>query len=612
MNDFLCWDRLQQTTNLFYNGSYSSIMFPKYIKYSEFKTIWTKIINTENLTSLGYLFYNCTIIDDNEFNNIEDFVLTDSKKQNESITYTVNLFNNMKVKKSSYDGTEEYIPLTWSTLYNIPNIKVAIGMFANTKIKYPISFDFFHKRRLDNGTTKIVSINNNVAKLYKYDYVKEISNMYSCFANIQLENSEAFNSNGEYNKGQIQYNYIVDEYNTNYDSYYENERIITYDNNGDPIYSDNLVKYDLQQPSEILDIIKAEQQNYTIYQPEVKCDIAKNGILYNIPNYSTIPGMFISPDIFYGCTNNCDIRKCFMNSNITNYNIKVFTGTIPEHLLYSEGHYQDMDLRNSSPLNLITGLNIKPILVYESNETQGDNIIKHNYYIFVPSKFTNYYNLDNVFNFRLLLPSSSVSEVNHFYLFLKDSISSNTSTLSNSLPISNYSRMFGNEEIGWLNFSSNNYKNLESLQTYIHYNLMLDIIQYKNNKDEDIIELEEGSNLNYLSMLKLDNMFTSDNNIIRILSGNLFKDGSMISWSSSYLSDFNNNYMISVNTSYSGISALLHLLLPKNNNHYISITKNNEYDFKVNRSSVINSTDLTDENISMYYINNYPNINFVS
>ena len=57
----------------------------------------------------------------------------------------------------------------------------------------------------------------------------------------------------------------------------------------------------------------------------------------------------------------------------------------------------------------------------------------HKFYKFIPTNFSNRINLANAFTFKLLLPSYTDSVAEHFFIYMRDSISKDVESLSNSI-----------------------------------------------------------------------------------------------------------------------------------------------------------------------------------
>ena len=582
------------------NPSYG---FRKTLTYSNFTNICDELFGfTENnkntqLEEIYDLFANCIIIDEN--NEIGDhFILVSNSnktKQCTRITKINNMFKGLKIIDSNNNNIA--IPLSWQTLYCLPNITHAIRLFANTYLKYPISFDFFHKRIKHNPINVYLDFNNTQnGNLHTYYYKQELVDIRECFANVTLYSAEAFNSEGIYNEdfegnSIILQDYVEDQNSERYNYYYSNLSI---------------GRTELIQPSEILDMYKAQEPEYSTYT-ENFIMISNTLMLLNSKNYAydidtKCSGTFVSPDILYGCTNNCNINSLFgYNKEITSDD-KVFTGTIPEHMLYRIGNnekfytIETFDIRNIDLTNVFRRLNIMPIKLWETSSNGINNI----YYYFVPKNFTTRQILTNTFNFRMLLPHQTDDLHEHFFLYIKDSISKDTISLNGSIP------EISDQQIG---IDENKYYNISNFAVDgatrypIYFNIMADII---TDNENNITNIKEGFDVSYYRSLGYDGIFTS--RIMMILYGFIFKEGTINEsmWKSSYL---NVNSSL-INIEYGGVSYNAKFFIPLKNNNYIYT--GGSQNIYINKESVINNIyDNSSWNQGQYEDTDYGRIQFI-
>lgn len=614
ISDFMDYENgISLLTNICYNISsgYPSLQFAKKVSYSRFKEICDCLfgfnINSKNtqLESISYLF-NDLQIEEDESNKIGDHLIlvTDTslkeRKQNTNITNISYLFSKLSIK--TLDGNVTSVPLTWETLYCLPMLTKVENTFSNILLRYPISFDFFHKRTLDNTKFESVVVEGNkTAKLYRYKYRHEITNMNYCFANCLLEEAQPFKGDSIYNKdingnSIINRNYIIDGDKNLYNEYY---------NNGE--YNP------IPQPVEITDFEIAEQPNYTTYHEQF-LSIGNGKFLTNGKNYGYnkdgSSGVFVAPDIFYGCRADSKLYKVFENRN--DDNAPCFTGTLPLHLLHRDENNDELELRNNSSFeNSLYNLNILPIKFYQEqiqeDENNSDSICTHTYYYFIPKEFILSTNLSYTFTFKLLLPYQSKELKEHFFIFMNNSINTEINTLWEAIP----RFLSSNEQIGKKDgdYLIDNWYQYDINRLPIYINIFGNAPLDKNNKDlviKEYKDIKEGLDMLIYTNLKLDSIFKSE--WLNIYYGNVFKDGSMdvSKWKSSYLQQ-NNTYAL--NGSFIGLSYYANIFLPAKNTNYFSITVEN---YGINERSIINPDIINDETFkqSQERDSNYQNIRF--
>ena len=588
-----------------------SLQFAKKVSYTRFKQICDCLLgfndNPKNtqLNSISYLFYDLQIEED-EQNKVGDHLtlVTDPTKQNTKITNISYLFNKLSIKK--LNGLITSVPLTWQTLYCLPNLTTVEHAFSNILLRYPISFDFFHKRTKDSNFESVVVEGNKTAKLYRYKYRHEISNMNYCFANCLLEEAKPFKGNSIYNEdfegnSIINKNYVIDYNNNLYDEYYNNGQYVP-----------------IPQPVEITDFEIAEQQNYTTYHEQFLY-IGNGQYLTNGRNYgynNGYSGVFVAPDIFYGCSLRPFISNVFENKN--NDEDICFTGTLPLHLLYRDENNDRLDLRtNNSFENSLYNLNILPIKFYQEKISEGDSTCTHTYYYFVPKEFILSTNLRFTFTFKLLLPYQSKELKEHFFIFMNNSIDPEINSLWDATP----KFLSSHEQIGKRSdgdYIINNWYAKDPNRYPIYINIFgnvpldnnnnLDIEEDNETHDEPNSIIQEGLDMTRYKNLKLDTIFKSE--WLNIYYGYIFKVGTIDAylWKSTYLQQ-NNTYAL--NGTFMGLSYYAKIFLPAKNANYFAITVD---DYTINRSSIINQDIFYDETFiqSQQRDSNYQNINFVN
>ena len=623
ISDFMDYENgISLLTNICYNISsgYPSLQFAKKVSYSRFKQICDCLFgfntNSKNtqLESISYLF-NDLQIEEDESNIIGDHLIlvTDTslkeRKQNTKITNISYLFSKLSIK--TLDGRVS-VPLTWQTLYCLPKLTKVENTFSNILLRYPISFDFFHKRILDDTKFESVVVEGNkTAKLYRYKYRHEITNMNYCFANCLLATAQPFKGDSIYNKdikgnSIINRNYIIDDDKNLYNTYYNNGEYIP-----------------IPQPVEITDFEIAEQPNYTTYHKKFlsigSAQYLTNGENYGYEYYNDEghSGVFVAPDIFYGCSANSKISKVFENRN--DDNAPCFTGTLPLHLLHRDENNDNLELReNNSFENSLYNLNILPIKFYQEqiqeDENNSDSICTHTYYYFVPKEFILITDLRYTFTFKLLLPYQSKELKEHFFIFMNNSINTKIDTLWEAIP----RFLSSNEQIGKKDgdYLIDNWYEKDPSRLPIYINIFGNAPLDENNKNLVIeddgkphnkpnILIREGLDMSLYTNLKLDSIFKSE--WLNIYYGNVFINLDVGSWKSSYLQQ-NNTYAL--NGSFIGLSYYAKIFLPPKNTNYFSIGVEK---YGINRSSIINTNIFEDSTFkqSQQKDSNYQNIWFV-
>ena len=584
------------------NGNKKSFGFRKTITYTKFKELFSKLLGFEegilqNIEQLNDLFASCIIKDSNDEIN-DHFILvkdSDINKQNTKITIINNLFTELKILDS--ENNIKPIPLTWQTLYCLPKIKKASNTFSNIYIKYPISFDFFHKRKETIKDVYVDSSHTNMAKFHIFEYEQELENIQGCFSNITLPSSQYFKENEVYNQDFNGNSVIVHDYielnGNKYNEYYIQDEAI-----------------ELQQPSEIIDITTSNKAGYSTYcqtyldyqATETTTVLLENHINYaydkydpnDINNMTIITGSFVSPDILYGCTTSTKMSSLFSYSKLED-NI-IFSGTIPEHMLYrydnKNSEYQiNFDIRNINQDNIqliFNNLNILPIKIWENTE----NNIKHMYYYFIPKYFIKSTYVQNVFTFKMLMPRQEPNYHEHFFVYLHESIPQEIRSISNSIPQLTTSQMGKNTDNSYKieNYARHNGTYIGELKYPIYLSIM-GHVKYDENTHE-IIDIIEGFDTYYFSRLLYGGIY-SNSELMMIIYGRLLREGNNsfdpTHWNYENMLGLGVSNMITIDSV--GLSYYAKIFLPKENIHYISFGSTS---VSINKNSI--DPPLTDYN----------------
>ena len=301
-----------------------------------------------------------------------------------------------------------------------------------------------------------------------------------------------------------------------------------------------------------------------------------------VENYSGFDKdhLFTAPDILYGVVAGGTIENLFSNS--MGGNEKRFSGMIPDHLIPDR-------IKSVSIRGVLSGLNIVPKLLYTVPVLSEYGEETHNIYCFVPSNFTKYNDLKDTFNFRLLLPGSSLD---HYYMFASNSLPDTVTSLANSIPDTSYDRLVG-QAAGWPTTCD--------VDPGTRFNLM----ETPQMIDNNYIMPLEGLDLSKFPNLKLD--YLIGNGLATYMSGPLFKEGTitMSTWNrNKYLADPANGYVIYAGFGvYGGLSASAEIDLPRSNDNFLRVPGTSETTCRINRNSVKNFAEIN--------VSNYPGVNFV-
>lgn len=604
MYEFINWNGIDGATNLFYS-EYASLGFYKYISYDNFKTVWYKILSSNSLTSVGYLFRNCII-------TVSDtpvpFVLTNENIVNTKITNTYHLFNNCHLSRTLVDSTNPNPPYLPMNIYHsffscLPNLINVPCLFANTLWANPIPFDFFNKR-IEETQNVYVGETRKEAVLYTYSYNNNMIDMYMAFKDVTFNTAcQAFRSNDSCNEGSFLANRAVDENDNVYYQYYLSTE-------------PDATLYTIEQNTEITDAWAAETPNISEYINSVdSIDIHHYRFTNFSAYFSTVnntTGCFVTPDIFYGISEGGTSRNIEYSLGITTGtpDAKTMSGLIPANLL--------KNVKTISPRGILTNLNILPWYIDEYETEEDNQTVTYKCFCYVPSNFTLYSNLSEMFDFHLILPYTTQSQRSIYYVLHNDSIPSNATSLSNGLPgataDNNRSSLIG-QDAGYPNTAANDvgirynimleehYVEIESAWEYQVNSSPIDTSLYETvlviptptidspmhiKIDESgtmiyydkvatayrtVFDPIEGIDMNKFTYLKLDNLISVP--LSFFLSGNLFKDGTLptSSWSSrKYMANYTINYVVRIGystTAFNGLSRMARLPLTVTNDRFI-------------------------------------------
>ena len=618
--------------------NYQSLQFEKTITYSKFRDLLSKIFNTyHSLTSLNYLFNYCSIIVDDNANRLGDhfYLVNDEDLQNqyENIMDISNLFCNLKIKNQN--GDELPIPFTWRTLYCLPKLVKITNAFSSIQFRYPLSFDFFHKR--EEIVENVYSDANQQfpITLTHYNYRKELDKGNGAFYNCSIvnENTNVDNKIVKYVK--------PFEEDTIYNKDFENNSVVKRNQlsitGQDYYYDDAGIRYELIQPSEISDFEEASQEGYSTYHylfmPDFNRNIS-NSQGYAYDNVTKKTGVFVAPDILYGFASTSTFKNFFYNDNTTKCS---FSGTLPRHLLYREDLGKldaSIDHRTKDLSGVLYNLNILPIYLnkfrIEENISGVDyneipySVGLHKFYYFVPKDFIdgNTHISANTFSFKMLMPCSDKASktFEHFFVFMNNSLPTYLRSIENNMPLFTGTQMniTNQDQTTTPIYDWNSLKWEDSSREPIYFNIMGNVeldehddFVYGSTKFEDFeITLEnvrssgqtnseainkmislisEGIDLNRFELLALDNIF--NDSILCVIYGKLFVQEI---WDKNRIKE--DKFLMSC---YTNLSAFAKILLPLTNNRYMQVYNT---DYQVSRTNILNTDNLNEENVRNYYL----------
>ena len=581
---FIDWTKIGSVYNFFAvdTGIYS-LGFNKRVAYRDFQNIvWYNILKNpprvckDGKLGIGSIFQDCTVYFESG-QEYEDFSLVEPGREDEAtvchdIVNISFLFSSMKAK---VEGAVSYSPLKMTSgfLKYLPDIKVAREAFKNTYWANSIPWDFFNKRS-DIGTRNVYVKDSNdnfiPATLTGEVYRQEITDLNGCFSGITLPGNYAWRAEGDYNKEITTWTIEGSDGNF-YDSYYDTpggEEVI------DWAYRDSLEAVEAAIPPG---------------EGWIPSDIGS--IEWNNPLITgSGVGMFVSPDVFNACAAGCNVVGCFSGFSSGN----VFTGVIPEHLMWPLGKASDIS-------NVMSNLNILPRFYGSCVASDGT---VNNYYYFVPSKFTTRTSLVNAFNFKMLLPKENykvggVLNKDFYYIFLNDSLPKDVASLNNSLPTAS---VVINQMWSWRGtFDSETGQRDDGI-----YYALMGTPEY----DEDqFVGMSTGISLQYYDSLRLDGFIQPS--IASIISGRIFAED-LTDWTAkSYLSNTSNS---AIYLSSAGLSYAAEVYLPPSNNQFMSASSQCYILCDLNnpdRRSITNP-DMQDIDRPTGKLNKYPYVSIIS
>ena len=415
---------------------------PKYIEENKFINILKESNNS--LLSLDYKFYNIVILkadeNDNEFKTHDADVTIPYKFQ--SCNYA---FTGMKFK-TSISGESIPIKLTSDSLKYFTNCGKWDYAFANITLAQNLPLNLFNQH---NVSTEYTPAN----------YTNKISSLEGTFSGIRIDSPYTYFRHEEYDDICIEENGIK---KLNVDLY----------NNGDVLdgsYNPIVEITGLLDTSNLL-INNPKCKNYKMVDSEK---------VYDGEDLKT--HLILPFDIFWGCGNNANVKKCFANSdfegilpsrlleknkdsvlNNTFNNLLVIpnriTNSYGQDYIYLENFLLDMNTIPTISANLMDGVlnylrtndaeqtyinnfdNLgDPLLIKDLRNTEYEKVNyiiyqRHKTYVFVPRGFTSQVSLDNAFTFKVILPKSVAnvdkdltenlynSLYEHYFVFTDNSI----------------------------------------------------------------------------------------------------------------------------------------------------------------------------------------------
>ena len=576
--NLFCDSFVGQNTNMFSTG----INVKKHCTYDEFHKIWYNLLKSTNLVSISSIFTDCVIIN-NTWTNVE-FTISDSIV-NTSITTVPMLFSKLRLVDANEDI--QPIDITSDIFKCMRNLIYVASIFEYTYMKHAIPFDVFGKRReaseidINNKNTCKIKISdtgdNSVdyvnGKLMQYDYDATIQNMSKAFYNVTFTTPEnATFRKAAYNKFSENYAVTNDDPDTKYYEYYKTNLL------------GELVKYNIEQPSEIVDmrklwidlddntttnnLVKTSEKTSESLIPnvyrgphlekigdnyEVKDYSTRGQYYYNLSNFCnyTECGFVVSPDIFRCCAKNCDISQSISfdrtSSNTSNnLNPVIMNGMMPPSI------FSAPNLRTINFGGTFYGLNVVPIeLPYYDNESitvvDAENNKRkcprnNTYYQYILNNFTDRENLNDCFNFTLLLPSSkstyytdpsdgNIYETQRdsqvFIMFGEDSFSKNITNMQRALPIDFGEVLEDNDVDSMHNF----YKSDNGIYFNITRKFMT--VHVDDNPSNDYVSFVTGIDKTIFRALMFDNLING--HIAKILDGNILLN--TLPWQFRYISE---------------------------------------------------------------------------
>lgn len=617
----------EDATNGSRNGCFN---FYKVISKENMEKLFAEYVipNAASITSLNnlfkYAYVVCDTVADNELNlrfqysgvANELYYGTDNNGSYATlpnITSVSKLFQYMKFVNSKEDINklnkisqfDKIIPicLSQNSTKLLRNAKQFWSTFAGLTVSENLPFDFFNKRKrveqdiyvrdIDTSTSynyytlKEWVENGNLvsswveeketyfmsteypAKLIKYEYSNDITDMSSCFASMRIVNNTntySFNLDSvvSYDKTQNAYSYNVPVDNIQIDTslYPEiSDRTFTAYTSKSFAYNDKTLSKNISYVTlntEVEDCMNITGLHNNSFKLDWMNGSSKETLQSDISNWfvtdtKDINSLLLPPDIFYPVARNVQVRvgAAFSHANCI--------GTLPRHITK---YINNTSLKQTFYNNFVI-----PQLL----DIVTDDVSTTKVYVYVPKGFTNYSDLNETFNFKLNIPQGNPmnatagyrQEYNAVYIFEETSIGEGVQNMKNSLP-------------SYVNsmFRTPTYR-LYNLHDYgIRFNIMCKI-QINN---QGVKELVSGINLSTrFTQLNLSNLI--NNALANILYGQIFDK------------DFTVNSNINVDISapiitVSGISGSTHwaslgnkIILPRanqNKSNIINIESANE------------------------------------
>lgn len=420
----------------------------KYINKSNYNSINQILSNSNYYTKFGNIFENTLLISDNADAFIPNNI-------NNKCTQLCDTFSGAKIIKSSaipdsiYDDAwftllqdNDFIALDINNIVSkFPNCTIFNGTFQNITINKALPIDFFKRRKSRKTLIYRINQENNTlliedeqyirANLVEWYYTTNISDLTRCFYKVEIKDSSNLTLPRYFNKDNFQdfntipLNHIEDLENPSSilsDTKYKTgpQSSVSYIKENYEITDCNnvIVRYDKSISSNF----KLDEVSYENIQLD-------NNFIDDHADYDNI--LFVAPDIFYGCTKNCNITECFAECN--------FVGALPQHL------FRPFDKGNPTITNWINKTNILPrylnqnTMTYQLKTPLVNSLNKRNY-IFIPEDFGNISNYNYGFTFNLRLPpqfniENQDAAVIAYYIFSSTSLTNKLSSLENSLPV---------------------------------------------------------------------------------------------------------------------------------------------------------------------------------
>lgn len=331
-----------------------------------------KSISTENFLSIMSKLHKFTKI--KKLSNLFSYCMIDNYDSTEivlagempNVTSINSLFFNCKTS----DDTP--LRIRRSFFKKLPNVTSMINTFSGVWFDHMLSYDFFCKRVAEENVSleqAIIEVNGNIpvqsnAQLKTVQYKSLIGNMTNCFRNARFVNcSNWFDPNDEVNEGLLPFNDMIivgGVERPDIKTYYKrvNGTPLKYEITTPPAYSDTQYNFTNYVESVLIPATNTKINNHNIWGDLTSYNNVENGYPYienalNIyPTYCCLP-----PDIFHGCTFECNLDGVFANTNII--------GVLPQHLL--------MKCTSSKINNMFENVNILPNLVYHYNQETESN-----------------------------------------------------------------------------------------------------------------------------------------------------------------------------------------------------------------------------------------------